>query len=966
MRYKSTTTGTQLPERWGLPDALRDDTGVIFASVFPGYDSFADEMARYYADHARRDQLAVLEDLRERMVGPNGQPGLRQEIDRRIADLQEAIAREPFQLDRRFLFRVLSMGHSQFAELIGARGPNTQINAACASTTQAVAVAEDWIRAGRCRRVIVISADDITSDRLIEWFGAGFLASGAAATDDVVEEAAIPFDRRRHGMIMGMGAAALVLESAEAAEERGLRPICEVLSAATANSAFHGTRLDVQHIHGVMEELVRQAETRSGIRREQFAPGMLFVSHETYTPARGGSASAEIHALRAVFGDAADKIVIANTKGLTGHAMGTGIEDVVAVKSLETGCVPPVANFKEVDPELGPLNLSKGGAYPVEYALRLGAGFGSQISMTLLRRVAGAGARPGPNALGYHYRIADPVVWQNWLNQIAGHPAELEIVHRTLRVHDAAQSVRPPGLSAESAPAPAPPTPVLQPVGDPVRERILALAVEKTGYPREMLDLDLDLEADLGVDTVKQAEMFAAIREAYNIPRDPNLKLRDFPTLARVIQFVYDRRPDLKAAAPAPVAVPVTHPTPPADDSVRQNVLNLIAEKTGYPKDMLDLDLDLEADLGVDTVKQAEVFAAVRETYNIPRDPNLKLRDFPTLARVIQFVYDRRPDLKAPPVTAPATPVEPATPIRAATARERSHPEDPVRENVLNLIAEKTGYPKDMLDLDLDLEADLGVDTVKQAEVFAAVRETYNIPRDPNLKLRDFPTLARVIQFVYDRRPDLKAPQPEPEPATPVRTRDSCPSRVRDGPGRSHPRKGPRDRSRKNRLPQRNAGSRSRPRSRPRHRHREAGRDVRLCPRRLQHPARPNPASARFPDPRARHSICRRARGGSGRAGRRTAPRTGDLRRGRHHSTPRAGSRAPSAARLMQANRCVAGVRPARVRHARQIRRRRGADRQAAGTRRRSGATPPMRSAPRQSTASTGCPRWTTRATSTT
>jgi hypothetical protein len=184
MRYKSTTTGTQLPERWGLPDALRDDTGVIFASVFPGYDSFADEMARYYADHARRDQLAVLEDLRERMVGPNGQPGLRQEIDRRIAELQEAIAREPFQLDRRFLFRVLSMGHSQFAELIGARGPNTQVNAACASTTQAVAVAEDWIRAGRCRRVIVVSADDITSDHLIEWFGAGFLASGAAATDD--------------------------------------------------------------------------------------------------------------------------------------------------------------------------------------------------------------------------------------------------------------------------------------------------------------------------------------------------------------------------------------------------------------------------------------------------------------------------------------------------------------------------------------------------------------------------------------------------------------------------------------------------------------------------------------------------------------------------------------------------------------------------------------------------------------
>ena len=115
--------------------------------------------------------------------------------------------------------------------------------------------------------MIVVSADDITTDHLIEWFGAGFLASGAAATDDVVEEAATPFDRRRHGMIMGMGAAAMVIESAEAARERGIRPICEVLGAVTANSAFHGTRLDVEHICQVMESLVAQAEAHSGFRR---------------------------------------------------------------------------------------------------------------------------------------------------------------------------------------------------------------------------------------------------------------------------------------------------------------------------------------------------------------------------------------------------------------------------------------------------------------------------------------------------------------------------------------------------------------------------------------------------------------------------------------------------------------------------------------------------------------------------
>ena len=90
----------------------------------------------------------------------------------------------------------------------------------------------------------------------------------------------------------------------------------------------------------------------------------MFVSHETYTPARGGSAAAEINALRRVFGPAADQIVITNTKGFTGHAMGAGIEDVVALKALETGIVPPVPNYKEPDPDLGFAQPLPRGAVP--------------------------------------------------------------------------------------------------------------------------------------------------------------------------------------------------------------------------------------------------------------------------------------------------------------------------------------------------------------------------------------------------------------------------------------------------------------------------------------------------------------------------------------------------------------------------------------------------------------------------
>ena len=547
-RYKTTSIGTHLPERWGLPDELRDDTGIIFASAFPGLDAFAGYAREYYEDRARREHLAALEAVRDSVVRSNGggvQAAIT-ELDSRITALRREIEAHPYVFDRRFLFRVLSMGHSQFAEIIGARGPNTQLNAACASTTQAFAVAEDWIRAGRCRRVVLVAADNVTSDNLLGWIGAGFLASGAAATDAVVEEAATPFDRRRHGMILGMGAAAIVLEDAASAEERAISPIAEVLSSVTANSAFHGTRLDVSHITQVMETLVSQAETRWSLDRAELAGQMVFVSHETYTPARGGSAAAEVASLRTVFGPSANEIVMANTKGFTGHPMAVGIEDIVAIKSLETGVVPPIPNFKEIDPDLGELNLSKGGNYPIRYALRLAAGFGSQISMTLLRWVPTPdGKHPEIEQLGYQYRIDDAARWKTWLSRVSGaSDPVVEVVQHQLRVIESGDAVpveaepEEEEATVEAVTGAAAPLAISE---EEVRQRVLAVVAEKTGYPEDMLDLELDLEADLGIDTVKQAELFATVREAYGIARDDNLKLRDFPTLDHVIRFVLDR-----------------------------------------------------------------------------------------------------------------------------------------------------------------------------------------------------------------------------------------------------------------------------------------------------------------------------------------------------------------------------------------------------------------------------------------
>src|SRR6185503_16203123 len=128
--------------------------------------------------------------------------------------------------------------------------------------------------------------------------------------------------------------------------------------------------------------------------------------------------------------------------------------------------------------------------------------FGSQISLSLLRWIPSPdGERRTPDELGYEYRVDDPVAWKEFLGRAAGDPAAaVEVVHRTLRLVDrmarpvekvviAAPEIAPVVQREEPAPVVAPP-PVKD---DGVREKVLALIAEKTGYPSEMLDLDLDL-----------------------------------------------------------------------------------------------------------------------------------------------------------------------------------------------------------------------------------------------------------------------------------------------------------------------------------------------------------------------------------------------------------------------------------------------------------------------------------------
>lgn len=184
------------PSEWKLPEQYRDSTGVVYASSFPAMDAAVGEVMRFLQSKTVGAQSA------ERLVFTLRSRLLRVAPDRQLADDDEAAfarllsrVREvegggdnssnvsddasvsstassgPYEFDRKFLFRVLVLGNAQLAQLAGCRGPNTQTNAACAGTTQAIGMAQDMLISGRAERVVVVAGDNGSGGTLLPWLG---------------------------------------------------------------------------------------------------------------------------------------------------------------------------------------------------------------------------------------------------------------------------------------------------------------------------------------------------------------------------------------------------------------------------------------------------------------------------------------------------------------------------------------------------------------------------------------------------------------------------------------------------------------------------------------------------------------------------------------------------------------------------------------------------------------------------
>ena len=223
----------------------------------------------------------------------------------------------------------------------GAKGPNYATVSACSSSAHAVGNSFRLIQAGEVDVMITGGTEASVTPLTV----AGFSNMKALSTrNDSPETASRPFDAERDGFVLGEGAGAVILESLEHAMDRGANIVAEVVGYGQSADAHHMTAPAPE---GAGAQLAMRAALEDG----ELAPADIdyINAHGTSTPANDLN---ETLAVKAVFGDAADDLIMGSTKSMTGHLLGAagGVEAIVAALVTRTGQIPPTINFSTQDP----------------------------------------------------------------------------------------------------------------------------------------------------------------------------------------------------------------------------------------------------------------------------------------------------------------------------------------------------------------------------------------------------------------------------------------------------------------------------------------------------------------------------------------------------------------------------------------------------------------------------------------
>jgi 3-oxoacyl-[acyl-carrier-protein] synthase II len=278
----------------------KDEVGVIFAAGIGGITTFEQEVGYYYQH---------LEN------GPKFNPFF---IPKMISDIAAG----------------------QISIMYGFRGPNFSTTSACASSTNALIDAFNYIRLGQANIIVTGGAEASITPAGV----GGFNALTALSTrNDSPESASRPFSKSRDGFVMGEGSGCLILEELEHAIARGANILCEVVGGGMSADAYH---LTATHPEGLGAKLVMaRALKDAGMKPEDID---YINVHGTSTPV--GDIS-EPKAILSVFGEHAYNLNISATKSMTGHLLGAAgaVEAIATILSLVNNIVPPTINFTEGD-----------------------------------------------------------------------------------------------------------------------------------------------------------------------------------------------------------------------------------------------------------------------------------------------------------------------------------------------------------------------------------------------------------------------------------------------------------------------------------------------------------------------------------------------------------------------------------------------------------------------------------------
>ncbi|MDZ7845149.1 MAG: phosphopantetheine-binding protein [Anaerolineales bacterium] len=190
-------------------------------------------------------------------------------------------------------------------------------------------------------------------------------------------------------------------------------------------------------------------------------------------------------------------------------------------------------------------------------------------------------------------------------------------------------------------------------------------------------------------------------------------------------------------------------------------LLEVVGEKTGYPPEMLEMEMDMEADLGIDSIKRVEILGTMEEKYpDLPQPEPDALAELRTLQEIVSYLsreVEGGPDPEPAPSAAPGTaaPVggDP-DPIEKPSAADQSPDVDELTTLLLDVVAEKTGYPAEMLELEMDMEADLGIDSIKRVEILGSMEEQVpELPAFETDKLADLRTLGQIVDYMKQGSP---------------------------------------------------------------------------------------------------------------------------------------------------------------------------------------------------------------------